>query len=344
MVEKGRAPGAGRGVRWSRECGREERLALYRTVRVLVEEVEAAHQRGAVRLTGGDRARATLLLDRILGWTPDRLEAESERFRTVYRHVGILPPDQYLAVLLQATEGCAWNRCTFCTFYRNQPFRVKTPDEFLAHVEAVRALLGEGVHLRRSVFLGDANAIAVPQPRLLAFMELARGGFPEHREIHAFMDVFTVKKGVEEFRLLRTRGLRRVVIGLETGCDELLAFVRKPGSADAAVGIVRNLKAAGIGVGIVVLLGLGGARWFDEHVGGTVRAINAMGLDGGDIVYFSPLVEFPETEYAAQLDAHGLSRPGPGEMEAQEALIRRGLRFSGSPPTLARYDIREFLY
>ncbi|HEY8496839.1 MAG TPA: hypothetical protein VIK98_07420, partial [Limnochordales bacterium] len=47
----------------------------------------------------------------ILRWTPERLLAEEERFRRVYVPISILPPDQYLSIVLQATEGCTWNRC-----------------------------------------------------------------------------------------------------------------------------------------------------------------------------------------------------------------------------------------
>lgn len=344
VVEKGRLPDAGPGERWCRECEGEERRELYRTVYALAEEAWAAQMKGTARLMGGEQELATILLDRVLRWTPDRLEGESVRFLVVYRRVGILPPDQYLAVVLQATEGCAWNRCTFCGFYRDQPFRVKTADEFLAHMRAVRELLGEGIRLRRSIFLGEANALGVPMGRLLAFMDLVREQFPDHREIHTFMDVFSARKRVEELVLLKARGLRRVTIGLETGCDDLLAVVRKPGSAAKAVRVVRTLKAAGIGVGLVVLLGLGGQRYFDDHVKETVRVVNAMGLGEGDIVYFSPLVEMPGAEYFAQAEAHGIGRLGPDEVRAQEALIRDGLAFSGPPPRLARYDVKEFLY
>lgn len=40
-------------------------------------------------------------------------ETDIAHFHTVYKPVGILPPDQYMAVLLQATEGCSFNSCTF---------------------------------------------------------------------------------------------------------------------------------------------------------------------------------------------------------------------------------------
>lgn len=64
-----------------------------------------------------------------------------------------------------------------------------------------------------------------------------------------------------------------------------------------------------------------------------VRSLKAAGI-----------VQLPGTEYGALAEAHGIGRLGPDEPRAQEAIIRKGLRFSGAPPTLARYDIEEFLY
>ena len=66
-------------------------------------------------------------LARITAWSPSRLAEDAARFRQIYKPVSILPPDQYLSIVLQATEGCSYNRCTFCTFYRDRPFRIKSP-------------------------------------------------------------------------------------------------------------------------------------------------------------------------------------------------------------------------
>lgn len=344
VLLKGRRPDGPRGERWCRELEAAERLDLYRTVHGRVREAWAAHMREAASVMDGDWERATVLLSRVLRWTPDRLEEERARFRSAYLPVGILPPDQYLSILLQATEGCSWNRCAFCPFYRGRPYRFKTVDEFGAHLRAVRRFLGEGVRLRRSLFMGEANALALPQRHLLRLFEMAREEFPDQGEIHAFMDIFSLRKSGEEVRALGARGLRRVVIGLETGCDDLLALIRKPGSADRALRAVETLKDAGIGIGVVVLLGIGGERYFDDHVRDTLRAVDRMGLGEGDIVYFSPLVELSGAEYFERAAALGIRRLGADEVAAQETLIRDGLRFAGPPPTLARYDVSGFVY
>lgn len=344
VLEKGRSPGAGRGQRWCRPLDAGDRRALYGTVRALAEAALAAVRRGDARVTGGGRERARTLLERAAAWTPERLERERERFRAVYGRVGVIPPDQYLAVVVQATQGCAWNRCTFCAFYRGQTFRIRSPEEFRAHCRAVRDLLGEGLSLRRSVFLGEASAMTVPFPRLAGFLDIVREEFPAQREVHTFMDLFTARKSADELAALAARGLRRVVIGLETGCDPLLALVRKPATAAQALAAVRSLKTAGISVALVVLLGLGGPAWWAAHVRDTAAVLNAMGLGAGDIIYFSPLTEQPDAEYFREARARGLRPLTAGEMREQEAAIRALLHFRDGRPALARYDIRELIY
>ena len=120
-------------------------------------------------------------LDAVTRWDWKRLEADRQRFESIYTPVGILPPDQYLALVLQATHGCSHNACTFCTFYSDIPFRIKSPDEFRSHVAGVLAFFGPALAMRRSIFLADANALVVPMKRLLPLLDVLREG--EFREI-----------------------------------------------------------------------------------------------------------------------------------------------------------------
>src|SRR5262245_60532474 len=127
-------------------------------------------------------------LEDILRWTPRALLDEKRRFEEAYRPVSILPPDQYLAVVLQASFGCSWNRCTYCDFYQDNPFRARTLEEFDAHAFAVEALLGRGAALRKSVFLADGNALVLSVERLRPLFEIARRVFPG-RPLAGFVDV-----------------------------------------------------------------------------------------------------------------------------------------------------------
>lgn len=293
------------------------------------------------------------ILDRAAHFDSGQARTDAARFAEVYSPIGILPPDQYLALVLQATTGCSFNTCTFCDLY-HQPFRVKTPDEFRRHLRAVREYLGTSILLRqRSIFLGAANALAVPLPRLLPIFDIISEEIapsPEHRgrdgvggKVYAFLDAFTgTYKSVKEYRALAERGLRRVYIGLESGHDPLLEFVRKPGRAHDAIETVQTIKAAGINVGVIVLIGLGGARFATAHTADTSDVLNQLHLGTGDLLYFSDLVEEPGTPYpilAAQQGIRALTAP---ERAAQRNTLRNSLRPSGVK--ISNYDVREFVY
>jgi hypothetical protein len=270
--------------------------------------------------------------------------ADCATFARVYDPVGILPPDQYLAVVVQATEGCSFNTCTFCDFYRDRRFRIKSSVEFRAHAKAVRAFLGDSLLMRRSIFLGEANALAVPTRRLETFMDIAReeiGALP----VHAFLDAVTGrKKSVEEYALLGALGLKRVSIGLESGHDPLLEFVQKPSSAADAAETVATLKQAGIAVSLIVLVGLGGDRFAAGHVADTVALLNRLSLGAGDIVYFSMLVERAQAPYSRRAMEAGIRPLDSTELREQRQAIVAGLRFGSSGPQIATYDIHEFIY
>jgi hypothetical protein len=272
--------------------------------------------------------------------------ADVRRFHVVYSPVGMLPPDQYLSLVVQATDGCSFNSCTFCDLYE-EGYRVKTPEEFRQHVHGVLSYLGASVSLRsRGIFLGAANALAVPMARLLPMFEtLLDEVDAARRGVYAFVDGFAgAKKTLAEYRLLGHLGLRRVYVGLESGHDPLLSFVRKPGTAEEATETVSILKAAGVNVGVIVMVGLGGERFAEGHERDTVATLDAMGLGAGDLLYFSDLVDVPAASYPVMAANDGIRPLTAEERRAQETRIRDGLRFPGDRPQLAAYDIREFVY
>jgi radical SAM superfamily enzyme YgiQ (UPF0313 family) len=266
------------------------------------------------------------------------------RFDRVYRPIGILPPDEYLALVLQATEGCSFRSCTFCQFHR-EPYRVKSVRQFEDHVAAVREYLGDSLRLRdRTVFLGSANALAVPMPGLVPIVDVLAREFPG-RPVHAFLDGFTgVMKSADDYAALAARGLRRVYIGLESGHDPLLALVGKPSTSEQVVETVQVIKSCGVKVGVIAMVGLGGDRFADAHMMETAEAINAMHLGAGDLVYFSDLVDLPGSPYLKAAGDAGIRGLDAGERLAQRQAIRSRLAFARPAPQMATYDIREFVY
>jgi len=269
-------------------------------------------------------------------------------FHTVYQPVGILPPDQYMAVLLQATEGCSFNSCTFCTFYKNQKFKIKTVQEFTDHVHAVKAFLKEGLSLRRTIFLGGANALVIPMANLVPLLKIVHENFDIEQlgGIYAFLDGFAgEKKTVVDYKHLSKLGLKRVYIGLESGNDDLLKYLHKPGNSMSALTTVKNIKKAGIAVGVIVLLGAGGKQFSNKHVSETIKVLNNMPLDLDDIVYFSELVDFEQMDYLKTAYDNSLEPLSAFEITKQQELIEQNLVFNlNGTPHISRYDVREFVY
>ena len=270
--------------------------------------------------------------------------ADAIRFHEIYQPIGILPPDQYLALVLQATEGCSFRSCTFCEFYR-EPYRVKNAGQFAEHIARVRDYLGDSLRLRdRTVFLGSANALAIPMSGLVPIFDLLVQQFAG-RPVHAFLDGFTgLTKSAADYTALGARGLRRVYIGLESGHDALLAFVHKPSTREQVVETVRAIKSGGVNVGVIVMVGLGGDRFRDAHVTDTAEAINAMDLGAGDLLYFSELVNLPGSPYLKSAEDAGVKALSADQRAAQRGAIESSLAFPSSAPQMATYDVREFVY
>ena len=292
---------------------------------------------------------ASQLIEKALSFDAQKSQADAARYRQVYKPVGILPPDQYMALVLQVTEGCSFNTCTFCTFYKDRPFRIKPLEEFKAHAVAVRDYLGSGLNLRRTIFLGDANALVTPMPRLLKLVEAVHEVYDVEKMggIFAFLDGFSgEKKTSRDYHLLADRGLKRVYLGMESGNPDLLKFLKKPGQPEDVVNAVRSMKAGGVAVGVIVLLGAGGRRFASDHVRDTIAAINSMELDMDDLVYFSELVVSEGMEYVTHAYQADLEPLTSAERVAQGEAIEQALKFSsrGGTPHISRYDIREFVY
>jgi len=346
MVAKWREQGDVRQRRW---LAQDEALAIEERARRTVDAFYTALAAGEVEMNRPLPQHGEAAFENIAAFDRARSTRDAARYFEVYKPVGILPPDQYMAVVLQLTEGCSFNTCTFCDFYRDRPFRIKPPDEFRQHAHEVHDFLGRGLSLRRTIFLGDANSLVTPMKLLLPLLDIVHETYDVEAlgGMYAFLDGFSGdKKRPRDYAALRERGMERAYVGMESGSEPLLRFLKKPGRPADMVNAVRAMKKGGVAVGVIALLGAGGQQYSDAHISGTVEALNAMPLDMDDIIYFSDLVVGDDIQYARDAAQAGLSPLSAEERIAQQQAIERQLTFSGArgTPHISRYDIREFIY
>jgi radical SAM superfamily enzyme YgiQ (UPF0313 family) len=296
---------------------------------------------------GSEAAEALRRLRAVVALDAAALREDADRFLAASGPVGILPPDQYLSLVVRVTEGCSWNACTFCRLYRDVPFRFKGEEELRGHLAALRTYLGPSLALRRSVFLGDANALCLSDERLLPLVDTVARELPG-RALFSFLDAWTGRRRTpSEWRELARLGLARVYVGLESGDPGLLGWLEKPGSPADAVELVGALHEAGLAAGVIVLLGAGGERFSTAHVARTADTLAAMRLRAGDLLYFSEYVDDPTLAYGRRAASAPDLRPLPPERCADERraileAVRGG--WATSAPRVATYDIREFVY
>lgn len=282
------------------------------------------------------------IYQRLLAFDPVRLSAEEAHFESVYQPISILPPDQYTAIVLQLTEGCSYNRCHFCNFYKGRRFKIKSPSEFDTHIQKVKALLGDGALYRQRLFLADGDALMVPQERLLACLDILRKHYPE-RPLYSFMDAFRPQsKSMEDYQALQARGLKRVYFGIETGDPELLSFLGKPGSPELMRQEINKLKAAGVSVGLIFMVGVGGEQYKEQHFQQSVDLLRKMTLDTDDILFLSEFINHPDQPYAEYAHNQQIQDLSPEALQAEVKRWRRACKTL--PAQVSTYHLKEFIY
>lgn len=231
----------------------------------------------------------------------------------------IRPPSEAKSLLIRPTRNCPWNKCAFCHTYRGTRFELRSVEEIKKDIDAVRDLadrigeiswkLGQGGKVNdpvvsqlfgnetlfsdtlrhvaawlyfggENVFLQDADTLVMKTDNLLEVLGYLKEKFPGIRRVTSYCRSRTARhKSVEDLKRIREAGLVRIHVGLESGCDDVLKFIRKGVTAADHIEGGQRLVAAGISLCEYVMPGLGGQRWSREHAIETARVLNAINPD-----------------------------------------------------------------
>jgi len=231
------------------------------------------------------------------------------------------PPSEAHSLILPVTDGCSWNKCTFCEMYTapQKKFRARDEAEVIDSIRRAGERLGDGV---RRVFLADGDALVLPTHRLLAVLTAIRAHMPAVERVSSYCLPRNLRrKSVAELAELRAAGLQLAYVGAESGDDTVLARVGKGETFDSTRAALDKLGEAGIGRSVMILNGLGGRAFSARHAENSARLANATQPEYlATLVVSFPMGEerfragFPEW---APLDQAGLFR----EMESLLAAL-----------------------
>jgi len=186
----------------------------------------------------------------------------------------IRPPSEARSLLVRVNRNCPWNRCAFCPVYKGAPFSLRSADEVLADLDAMKLQLGDRY---RTAFLQDADPLSTKPAELVRILEGLRERFPSVERVTAYARSRSLARLLlEDLLALRAAGLDRVHVGLESGCDAVLALVSKGARREQQIRGCRKAVEAGFELSVYAMPGLGGAELSDAHADDTASAIVAI--------------------------------------------------------------------
>ena len=195
----------------------------------------------------------------------------------------IRPPSEANSLLIRVSRNCPWNKCEFCPIYKRFPFEKRPVEEILKDIDAASETHGD---VFRTAFLQDANSLGLKTPDLLKVIVHLKQRFPSIERVTSYARARTAaRKTVNELKQLQKAGLSRLHVGLETGYDALLAYMKKGMTADMAVEAGLRIKQSRISLCFYVIIGLGGQlkledkKTWREHAVETAKVLNRVDPD-----------------------------------------------------------------
>lgn len=191
-------------------------------------------------------------------------------------------PMERASFMLPVAVGCAYNRCTFCTLFKHLVYRELPIGQIEKELLRVREAGGNP----RTVFLGDGNAFGLGMDRLLEILDLIHRCFPGCESVNMDATVTDIrKKSDEELQRLYREGVRHLYIGIESGLDDVLRFMRKDHTLSEAYHEIGRMKSAGLLFDAHIMTGVAGKGRGIENAEQTALFFNR--TKPGRIINFS---------------------------------------------------------
>jgi len=183
------------------------------------------------------------------------------------------PPSEARSLIFQVTNGCSWNRCSYCEMYTDpqKKFRPRAEAELLAEI---RACGEQGVEARR-VFLADGDALVLSMRRLRNILGEIRSSLPSVSRVSSYCLPSNLKnKSAEDLQELESLGLKVIYVGAESGDDMVLQHIDKGETYATTANALLRARAAGIKTSVMILNGIGGRRYSEQHALASARLVN----------------------------------------------------------------------
>ncbi|MCX5805351.1 MAG: radical SAM protein [Proteobacteria bacterium] len=221
--------------------------------------------------------------------------------------------------MLRFTRNCPWNQCAFCHVYKKRKFEARDLEEIKKDIDTVKAIQDDIVNLSlekgfdgkiteslaeyifsgntynecyrsvaiwlyfggKNVFVQDANSPAMKTDVFVSALEYLKDKFPTVDRVTSYARSRTIAKrlSVDDLVKMKNAGLTRLHIGLESGNNALLKYMKKGATKEDHVECGKKVKESGIELSEYIVLGMGGKKWWKEHAIETAEVLNRIDPD-----------------------------------------------------------------
>lgn len=265
------------------------------------------------------------------------------------------PPAETKSNVIQfsLTEGCSHSACTFCDMYQNK-YHVKTLPEFTQHVSnVINSMSRSEIRGIDRIFVGAGNALSVETNKLieatqyaLLAIKNATGRVPRRLAVYGntkdilekdFADLHKLRCGgtcgdCSTNRLGERRGVDVIYWGIESGNSGVLKMAGKGYNQKDLLDALELINQVQIRTSVMVIPGLGGIKYFDEHARDTAYILNKLSPEWVTFMGLEMKEGVPYAKIMKDQMEKGDNRPlTPAEIVEQTAKIIERLK---SYPTI----------
>lgn len=194
------------------------------------------------------------------------------------KYEGIIyrPPSEAYSLIVQVTIGCSQNRCIFCNMFKEKRFRIRKVEEVLEDLQDAR----DRYQYVEKIFLADGDALVCKMKDLERILNFIQQNFKECKQVTLYGSPRSIlMKKQDELKKLKELGISMIYMGLESGNDEVLAYMKKGVTSQEMIEAANKVKNANIRLSVTAISGLGGRRLWREHAKDTGLILSQMKPD-----------------------------------------------------------------
>ncbi|MBR6826277.1 MAG: radical SAM protein [Oscillospiraceae bacterium] len=181
------------------------------------------------------------------------------------------PPMERASYMLPVAVGCSYNACTFCGLFKHLKYR-ELPKE---QIEQEMIRVHEAGGNPKTIFLGDGNAFGLDTRHLLWILERTHHYFPGCEAVNMDATVTNIsEKSDEELQALYDAGVRNLYLGIESGLDDVLSFMKKDHTLEQAYTQIARIQKVGMIFNAHMMTGIAGKGRGMENAQATAEFFN----------------------------------------------------------------------